>query len=370
MLPFIPRSVARSAKPTPEPRVASLSASLRHPYISGNDGVQSSDQDILPAAKSKAKQSEATRAADEYAIVTSIALSDYALWSEPGLRRLVASGDEGYIPLNHILHQPPFTTAFRTVPQETAVVKAIRAHASDSFNLRMIVSASSRPTWQEPWDVENVGGYEIRRKDWKEALQRSRNYSKHEWDDRTIYMENIPLPHRSVVSICRYTLSMLRVPPTPSGSIHVQHIWLPPHHQDNPGNSPKCKGFALVTLAHSEDAGRLLSEWPWEPRHIDLRSVAEPAEAHEAARYGFRTLSKTQWNQLQEEYLAYRQKLVDEIARAEEAVEDLAGPVGRPDVQIRPSVARLTPATPNPAAEPTDKQDHSTHAAVTICAKG
>lgn len=95
MLPFIPRSVARSAKPTPEPRVASLSASLRHPYISGNDGVQSSDQDILPAAKSKAKQSEATRAADEYAIVTSIALSDYALWSEPGLRRLVASGDEG-----------------------------------------------------------------------------------------------------------------------------------------------------------------------------------------------------------------------------------------------------------------------------------
>jgi hypothetical protein len=41
-------------------------------------------------------------------------------------------------------------------------------------------------------------------------------------------------------------------------------------------------------------------------------------ETIEASKFGFRTLPKARWDRLNEEYLAYRQKLIDELANANE----------------------------------------------------
>ena len=106
----------------------------------------------------------------------------------------------------------------------------------------------------------------------------------------------------------------------------IQAISLPAHHLDRPGDTPKPKGFALVTFADEADAARLAADWPWLPRRAPTSSPAgqgaqngegESELTHEAAKYGFRVLRKERWDELKEEYLAYRQRLLDEIAHAE-----------------------------------------------------
>ena len=98
----------------------------------------------------------------------------------------------------------------------------------------------------------------------------------------------------------------------------MQNIWLPPHAHDKPGDLPKCKGFALITLSSPEQAEELTRHWPWNVRRIDLHDVADTPETQEAVKFGFRTMTRARWDELREEYLAYRRTLLDALAYAEQ----------------------------------------------------
>ncbi|CCM03341.1 uncharacterized protein FIBRA_05470 [Fibroporia radiculosa] len=273
------------------------------------------------SAKGTRRQADDALLSQDYSILVCLSLSDYALWSNSDLRRTLVSGNDGFLPISYLFHHSPFLSALEHLPAETIVVKSIRTYADDYLDVRMRVSAPSSSTWHRQNAAEELGGYEVRRKSWQAALKQARHLSKLEWDNRTVYLENIPLKFRTVPAI--YTLTNFLITGASSSTNPaevVQHIWLPPHHQDHSGDRPKCKGFALVTFAQHEYAECLLQGWPWDPRRKDLGGfdLVHVTEAQEAINFGFRTLPRTRWIQLNEEYRTYRQKLLDVIAHADE----------------------------------------------------
>lgn len=50
---------------------------------------------------------------------------------------------------------------------------------------------------------------------------------------------------------------------------------------------------------------------------------ADPVSINEAQKYGFRSLPKAQWDSLKEEYVAWRQKLLDEVFREQEQQQEM-----------------------------------------------
>ncbi|KDQ64102.1 hypothetical protein JAAARDRAFT_27728 [Jaapia argillacea MUCL 33604] len=298
--------------------------------------------------KGKEKETDMSIPQDDYGILISLALSDYALWSEPDLRRTIESNSEGFIPLSFIFQHSPYF-AHISNPSELLAVKSIRALTSDvgALEVRMLVSSPSRANWykKEVGNVRDVlGGHEVRRSDWVDMVERVGGTSRDFWEKRCVSLENIPAAYRTIPGIYRFATIILSS--TDSHLPAVQNIILPAHHLDKPGDKPKCKGFALVTLFRTEDVDRILEEWPWKPiRHppVPTGSVADlkgkgssldeeddddesvDAEAYgddsreeelrvEARILGFRTLSKRKWDELKDEYLAYRQRLLDEAA--------------------------------------------------------
>lgn len=149
--------------------------------------------------------------------------------------------------------------------------------------------------------------------------------------------ENIPVQHRTVPSILHYILSLLtKKQACPRPAIRIQNIAFPPHHLDKPGDQPKCKGFALVVLTSDQDRDFLLDRWPWDRSRSqsDCGEDGHASEVEEAVKFGFRTLSKAKWDEFREEYLAYRQQLLDEI----NTYEDAEAPVSvLPDPNLAPS---------------------------------
>lgn len=142
--------------------------------------------------------------------------------------------------------------------------------------------------------------------------------------------ENIPVQHRTSASILRYMLSLLSETPLVTDALNprIQNITFPPHHQDRPGDQPTCKGFALIVLGSDQDAEFLLSRWPWDRsgKKSDSQEEHTRPDVQDGIKFGFRTLSKTRWDELKEEYLAYRQRLVDEINAYEDTETFVSAP--------------------------------------------
>ncbi|KAI0071825.1 hypothetical protein K474DRAFT_491243 [Panus rudis PR-1116 ss-1] len=216
----------------------------------------------------------------------------------------------------------PFASLPST-PSEAMVAKALRAHAEDGFDVRLLMSNPSRAIWygKGPATNSSAGGYEIRTKDWQAVLERARNSSRHDWESQTIYMECVSVQYRSVAGIHRFTELLLRDRYSQASSSstlrYIQNITLPRHHLDKPTDQPKCKGFALVTLDNLELAEHLLQRWPWERELFPTVDEDLPDEIQHAKRFGFRTLTKSRWDKLNEEYLAYRQRIIDQLAQEE-----------------------------------------------------
>ncbi|GBE80054.1 hypothetical protein BKA93DRAFT_730353 [Sparassis latifolia] len=317
MFPFLPRKIAQSSKTVRAPAASNRPTTIPQTPVTQENIQNASDSQAKGKGKEKVEDNSLSE--DDYAILVMLSLSDHIIWADADLRRTITSGDEGYIPLRYLMRHSPFLSNLTPSPVEAVLAKAIRTHTSDHLDVRMLVSEPSRSSWRGKDTTEDdVGGFEVRRKTWRTVLQVARNYARHEWESRTIYMENIPFQHRSIAGIYRFTESLLAASSSYSGTAQpVQSILLPPHRQDKPGDQPKCKGFAIVIFLHLESAELLLSQWPWSPRRLDERGVKHVQEVGEAVKFGFRTLRKTQWDRLKEEYLLYRQMLLDEIAQVE-----------------------------------------------------
>lgn len=104
-----------------------------------------------------------------------------------------------------------------------------------------------------------------------------------------------------------------------------------------------------MTLARTDEVEFLLHEWPWSRTQDRGEIEKESLDVREAAKFGLRALSKGRWDQLKEEYLTYRRKLLDEMTAFEDT--DASDPTSK---QVTPAVSKPPPAqnsTPRPALE-------------------
>ena len=138
----------------------------------------------------------------------------------------------------------------------------------------------------------------------------------------------------------------------------VQCVSLPPHYLDKPGDVPKCKGYALVTFSTKSHLEAVLRAWPWR-RNIAVPANDEHQNASpimkEAHKYGLRAIPKARWDGLNEEYLVYKQSLVDEVARAE--IEMHRPDQGTPDQERGEPAVRLRS---HPQAQPQTQTETQT----------
>ncbi|KAI0267897.1 hypothetical protein BGY98DRAFT_1022351 [Russula aff. rugulosa BPL654] len=257
---------------------------------------------------------------EDPAILCSLAFSDYEIWSNPTLRD---PNHNGFVPLRTLVHTSPVFLAANTDSlTEGSIVRSLRTHATNIFDIQMIVLDKMRPRRSRHGHAP-AGGYKIRRKDWAEVTRHFPTFSLEHWDIRTIYIENIPLEFRSIIGTSKLLHRLLvKNHRTPSFSLSdyrcVQSILFPPHHQDPPDAVPKCRGFALVTFSTPSDASRLLADFPYHYRENNHSADSDDddpsAEEREARKAGFRTLSKERWESLQAEYVEYRDALLSRIA--------------------------------------------------------
>lgn len=246
----------------------------------------------------------------------------------------------------------------------------MRAHAKDTFDIRMIVVDKVRSR-RGHHGYALAGGYELRRKDWAEATQRFPAFSPEYWGVLTIYIvrapsliaalslyaspkENIPLLFRSMVGLSKLLHSLLPRDRSLSSTADyrcIQSIYFPPHHQDPPDAIPKCKGFALVTLSESSATSHLLTRFPYHKHANNRRGApaddvdeASPEEL-EARKAGFRALSKERWEALQSEYAEYRDALLRHVAASSSApTQARVSTAPAPAVVLLPSPNPPTPA--------------------------
>lgn len=76
-------------------------------------------------------------------------------------------------------------------------------------------------------------------------------------------------------------------------------------------------------MSNMEDVEKLLRLWPWDRNSMPPENTTVTDEVREAYKFGFRCLPKARWDELKDEYLAYRTKLLDEIIASEEGVSSL-----------------------------------------------
>ncbi|KAH9939331.1 uncharacterized protein BXZ73DRAFT_76042 [Epithele typhae] len=310
MFEFVPRKVAlKSQKAASRPQASSYAGPSTLPQALD---IHTDSLDVKGKGKSAGSAKD-----DDFAVLLCLSLSDHSLWSNVDLRMAVTNADDGWIPLSYLIGHSAHFLHLSTRPPEAALARAARTHAVDLLEVRMLVSKPEKAAWygkDASWK-EDTGGFEVRRKDWDDALKRARNSNRSEWEACTVYIEGIPLSHRSVSSIYRFASHL--VVSDVNMSTRVQQITLPPHHLDRPGDAPKCKGFALVTLAGADDASRLATTWPWHPRRtVPPDDLAQSLLTLDAVKFGFRCLAKARWEMLKEEYVTYRQQLLNEMTPA------------------------------------------------------
>jgi len=81
-----------------------------------------------------------------------------------------------------------------------------------------------------------------------------------------------------------------------------------------------------VTLADQHDVETLLDEWPWDKEfHPNEKPTSTTDDyARESLKFGLRTLSKSRWDELKQEYLAHQRKLLDELVTFNDALSNLS----------------------------------------------
>ncbi|KAF8547011.1 hypothetical protein OG21DRAFT_1517701 [Imleria badia] len=334
---FVPRAVSKYTK-----EWQGISRPPPSPSPPPDPTTDSDDEHTEPAHRKHSTQ--------DIASLISLALSDYNIWLDSDLRwKLDASlqddtspDNAAFVPINYLLRRAPFRGSLPSAstnpePSETEALKALRTHASRTFEVRMRLptSTSSASVWYGTGKTsrkKDVGGYEVRRRDWATLRDcSSRGWTRARWDEMTAYMECIPPQYRSVGGIARFAellLSETNADVVVEPRLRVQCVTLPPHYLDKPGDAPKCKGYALVTFSSKSDLDAVLDAWPWERYRVHVPANANDdgnvsPVVKEAHKYALRATSKARWDALNKEYLLYKQSLVEEVARVEVEVERL-----------------------------------------------
>ncbi|THH14124.1 hypothetical protein EW146_g6169 [Bondarzewia mesenterica] len=336
-LPFVPRSLRKPSKPT-----SCTQRYLAQPISTPIDrDLRSVDEPSAPKRKERQLSGQDGTHEEDLAILLSLALSDHALWKDPALRD---PNRDGYVALAMLLDTASAAAGFTQSPSEMTVVKALRQHSNDIFDIQMIMMNTSHST---RYASGTAGGFQVRRRDWHSVVQQFHAFNRNYWQSRTIYIENIPPSQRSIVGIARFIISLLFDPFSIEHANHIQTITIPSHHRDVSFAPPKCKGFALVTLSLLDDVEKLLRRWPWNcTDSSDAPGNERKSDFTDAATFaGFRTLPKARWDELQNEYEAYRTGLLTEVASSHRTH-------GYTSSSVQPfSTAKVVPSRPAIARE-------------------
>ncbi|KAF8204628.1 hypothetical protein BJ912DRAFT_3044 [Pholiota molesta] len=211
----------------------------------------------------------------------------------------------GYTPLSYLFQcSPVFVQASSSASfvhhPETIYVKALRTHAAQLFDVRLVLSSEEPLFGHEAtrkWSSSSgtQTGYEVRVKPHLTAGGKGSNeYGKADWDRLTVYVENIPIQYRSLPGTMKFITTLFSsVPSSEAQYSKIQRITFPPHHRDQPNSIPTCKGFALITLSSLQDANFLLERWPWDTPSKNLypkEQGADPSYSHtlhDAVKFGF-----------------------------------------------------------------------------------
>ncbi|KAJ7706870.1 hypothetical protein B0H17DRAFT_571391 [Mycena rosella] len=309
---FVPRKVARTSKPPPGnaplPPNAHPSSSTTNTSASAKGKGREMPPERPQALEAPAKSQYSD---EDYTVLLCLSLSKHRLWSDPDLRRDIewssrARSNDGFFPLSYLLESAcPLSAAHAS---ETVIVKALRTYAIDVVDVRMAIPSSGDGPGR------TRGNFEIRPKFWDDGVY---PVSREGWENRTVYVENIPIKYKTVPGFCRFILGLLPATSTMPAHNRVQGITLPSHHSGDPGTEPKPRSFALITLADVEDAESLLTAWPWARQQQPEQASSD---ASEAVKFGFRALSKARWDELNAQYLSYRAKLLADIQEEEAEV--------------------------------------------------
>ena len=258
-----------------------------------------------------------------------------------------ADRDSLDVPLVPLIRESERFTDIKPAPPEADVVRAIQNHLSDVLEARILVSSPQDPAWRPPGSrSETAGGYEIRRKDWRSIRSITAPLRKQDWDARTVYLVSVklfttpsPLPDesdhdrgthgvsppqeklppriRSTAAVYCFVLSLLNNREhCPFNAIEDVRLTPPSDGEVEPKRT--FKGFAFVSLSSRDLVKQLSEDWPWLPedRSAPLSggtSTSASADVADARKYGVRVIAKTRWEELRDEYLAYRAQLLNAI---------------------------------------------------------
>ncbi|KAH8829415.1 hypothetical protein DL96DRAFT_1527105 [Flagelloscypha sp. PMI_526] len=307
-LHFVPRHVRRKGKTPTTPIVA-----LNSP----EPGQQPPPDNQNDSSKQAGQTSSLTD--QDVLVYIRLALSDYALSSEDTLKKTFLWNlreNDGWIPVNHILQRSVFLAQNMEseILTENRVIKALRSESTQSkyaLEIRLQLSQDPSSSRSHVTSDTSRGAYEMKWRNREPGL----NASEHDWAQKSLYLENIPVQHRNILGLFNFVRSMLS-----STDVHLEAILFPANDNEYPSTKlKKCRGFAFVVLSNTSECLRLNELWPW--TGVTTR-VQETSLHQDATRFGFRTLLKTAYVEMEAQYLEHRQNLIAEIAAAEDAEFD------------------------------------------------
>ena len=126
---------------------------------------------------------------------------------------------------------------------------------------------------------------------------------------------------RSVGAVYRFVLSLLSSRKDCSFDA-IQDVRLTPPSAGEVESKRAFKGFAFVTLSSMGLVKQLLEDWPWSPEnrsaHVSGRIPASAStDVTDAYKYGVRVITRSRWEELRGEYLAYRVQLLSAVHEEE-----------------------------------------------------
>ncbi|QRV88161.1 RNA binding motif domain-containing protein [Ceratobasidium sp. AG-Ba] len=271
-----------------------------------------------------------------------LALSDLSLWRNENLFRRIAESQDWYIPFSR-LHDHPFLSPYlsesSTRIPDAALINALRTYGSGAFESRMKIRAPSNAAWkgkaQSAW-VGAAGGYEVRCKSWDEReegwMDDLASTEEGAWEEKTVYVERVPTAVRSVWTLYHFITALARACQSsdqPLESQIVQDVFVPTAEPTiatrPPETMQRFRGQAFVVFSTTALARAFTSRWGWESKG-GAGSASSSAgnekwkteDAVAAATFsGFRSITKTRWDELKQEYLAHQARILKQNPRAE-----------------------------------------------------
>jgi hypothetical protein len=177
---FVPRSVSRT-KSAAVNSFSSRNTAITAPFAQtvAQDSIISPEHvTIIPV--------------QDILLLVNVAFSDYAVWETPSLRDPNRDGCAFHIKVTQSCSMLNFhlvaalSTILESSPilmdasiSEANIVKAVRACAPNSYDVRMTIASSNS---------RHAGGYEIRRTDWQSAATSLALADAAYWRARTLYM--------------------------------------------------------------------------------------------------------------------------------------------------------------------------------------